>query len=60
MKSDSLVSIKYVFLNLSGFFVDSKSVHVGFSGFLKHVGYLIRFLNLQVLQNVFRGESSMQ
>ena len=58
-KLDSPVPIKYVFFKLSGLFINSKSMHVGFSGFIKHIGSFIRFCILQILQNFFKVESSM-
>ena len=43
------VSITYVYLKLSGLFVNIKSMYVGFSGFLKHVGRFIRFCKWPVI-----------
>ena len=52
-KSESPVSITYVFLKLSGLFVNIKSMHVGFSGFLKHIGSFIRFSSFVNLPSCF-------
>ena len=45
-KSDSLISITVVVWKLSGLFVNSKSIHEGFSRFFKQVGCFTRLRNL--------------
>ena len=43
---DRPACIPYVFLELSGLLVNIKSMNVGLSVFLKHVGSFIKFHNL--------------
>ena len=47
-KSDNRFSIAQEFWKLQGEFVKKRYIQEGFSGFLKHVGFLIILVRLQL------------